>query len=101
MTKADREWGDGLSPGVAMVERVFGVSVSDYLLVIENLLRAETDPAIVVEVASTLRSRLLLAERAQHDDEGIGMGGTDVGIGEDGGLDVVDLASDRNPTQAA
>ena len=80
---------------------MYGGVKRDYLIAIGALLDNGTDLEIVAQVALCLRDRLLLAERAQHDDEGIGMSGTEQWVGQDRGLDVVDLTSDRNPTQAA
>lgn len=90
-----------VSPGVAMVERMFGGLACDYLLVIAQLVDAGADADLVGQIAQVLRQRLLLAERAQHDDQSIRMGRAQAGIGEDGRLDVVDLGANGNPTQAA
>ena len=91
----------GLSEAKGMVERMYGGLGRDFLNVIGALTDAGTDPVIVVQVAQVLRDRLLLTERAHHGDDDIGMGWAVSMVSEDGGLDVVDLTANRNPTQAA
>lgn len=92
---------DRLSRASGRVERMYGGVKRDYLIAIGALIDNGTDLEIVAQVALCLRDRLLLAERAQHDDHGVGMSGAEQWIGQQSGLDVVDLGPDRNPTQAA
>ena len=91
----------GLSEAEGMVERMYGGLGRDFVNAIGALSDAGTDPAIVVQVAQVLRDRLLLAERAHHDDDGIGMSWAEPRVSQDGGLDVINLGPNRHPTQAA
>ena len=91
----------GLSEGGVRVEHMYGGLGRDFLNVIVVLNDLGTDPAIVTQVTRVLRDRLLLAQRAHDGDDGVGIGGAVARVSEHGGLDVVDLGPDRNPTQAA
>lgn len=90
-----------LSPTLARVEHMYGGLGQDFIYALAAMVEQGTDPAIVAQAAIVLRDRLLLAERAQHGDDRIGMGGGVAGVSQDRGFDVVDVTADGQPTQAA
>lgn len=90
-----------LSRAEGMVERMYGGLGQDYICALAAMVDMGVDPEVVSQAAAVLRSRLFLAERAQHGDDGIGMSGAVSSVSQNRSFDVVNVAANGHPTQAA
>lgn len=90
-----------LSRAKGMVERMYGGLGNDYLCALAAMADAGVEPAIVAQAAKILRDRLVLAERAQHCDESVSLTGAVGIVSQDRSFNVVDVAANGHPTQAA
>ena len=76
-----------------------------YLMAVAAVADEATDMyelASAARIAQSLRDSLLLLERAQSDDEGVGVSGIQAGVGEDGGLRIGETAGVKwQPSEVA